>query len=105
MYNFTRETIDLEAIQARIARMSDTELVKYGQSAAWMAEHNDRATWRVAARGGQGGGGAGGMPRKKPCSVEAEKAKPPGDEPGVRAKKDVREVCCNGKPDGVNQQP
>jgi hypothetical protein len=27
--------------------MSDAELVKYGQSAAWMAEHNDRETWRV----------------------------------------------------------
>jgi hypothetical protein len=27
--------------------MTDAELVKYGQSAAWMAEHNDRATWRV----------------------------------------------------------
>jgi hypothetical protein len=27
--------------------MSDTELLKYGQSAAWMAEHNDCATWRV----------------------------------------------------------
>jgi hypothetical protein len=47
MYNFTREDIDLEAIRARIARMSDRELVRYGQSAAWMAEHNDRATWRV----------------------------------------------------------
>jgi hypothetical protein len=47
MYNFTRDDIDLEAIRARIARMSDTELLKYGQSAAWMAAHNDRATWRV----------------------------------------------------------
>jgi hypothetical protein len=37
MYNFTRESIDLEAIRARLARMSDRELVKYGQSAAWMA--------------------------------------------------------------------
>jgi hypothetical protein len=27
--------------------MSDGELMKYGQSAAWMAKHNDRATWRV----------------------------------------------------------
>jgi hypothetical protein len=27
--------------------MSDSELLKYGQSAAWMAGHNDRATWRV----------------------------------------------------------
>jgi hypothetical protein len=27
--------------------MSDRELLKYGQSAAWMAAHNDRATWRV----------------------------------------------------------
>jgi hypothetical protein len=42
MYNLTREDIDLEAIGARIARMSDDELVKYAQSAAWMAEHNDR---------------------------------------------------------------
>ena len=47
MYNLTREDIDLEAIRARIAQMTDAELVKYGQSAAWMAEHNDRATWRV----------------------------------------------------------
>jgi hypothetical protein len=47
MYNFTREDIDLETIRARIARMSDSALLKYGQSAAWMAEHNDRATWRV----------------------------------------------------------
>jgi hypothetical protein len=47
MYNFTREDIDLEAIRARIARMSDRELVRYGTAAAWMAEHNDRATWRV----------------------------------------------------------
>jgi hypothetical protein len=31
----------------RLRRMSDTELLKYGQSAAWIAEHNDRATWRV----------------------------------------------------------
>jgi len=38
MYSFTREDIDLEAIRARIARMSDSELLKYGQSAAWMAE-------------------------------------------------------------------
>jgi hypothetical protein len=27
MYNFTREDIDLEAMRARIARMSDAELV------------------------------------------------------------------------------
>ena len=54
MYNFTREDIDLEAIRARIAGMSDSELLKYGQSAAWMAEHNDRATWRVH-RGDQDG--------------------------------------------------
>jgi hypothetical protein len=27
--------------------MSDSELLKYSQSAAWMAEHNDRATWQV----------------------------------------------------------
>ena len=44
MYNLTREDIDLEAIRARIAGMSDSELRRYGQSAAWMAEHNDRAT-------------------------------------------------------------
>ena len=47
MYNLTREDIDLEAIRARIAQMTDAELVKYGQSAAWMAEHNYRTTWRV----------------------------------------------------------
>jgi hypothetical protein len=47
MYSFTREDIDLEAIRGRIARMSDSELLKYGQSAAWMAERSDRATWRV----------------------------------------------------------
>jgi hypothetical protein len=34
MYNFTREDIDLEAIRARLARMTDAELEKYGQSAA-----------------------------------------------------------------------
>jgi hypothetical protein len=45
--SFTREGIDLEAIRAPIAGMSDSELLKYGQSAAWMAEHSDRATWRV----------------------------------------------------------
>jgi hypothetical protein len=28
MYNFTREDIDLEAIRARIARMSDRELLR-----------------------------------------------------------------------------
>ena len=39
--------IDLEGIRARLARMTDRELVKYGQAAGWMAEHNDRATWRV----------------------------------------------------------
>ena len=47
MYSFTCEDTDLEAIQARIARMSDSKLLKYGQSAAWMAERIDRATWRV----------------------------------------------------------
>jgi hypothetical protein len=47
MHSFTREDIDLEAIRGRIARMSDSELLKYGQSAAWMAERSDRATWRV----------------------------------------------------------
>jgi len=39
--------IDLEGIRARLARMTDRELVKYGQAAAWMPERNDRATWRV----------------------------------------------------------
>jgi len=33
MYNFTREDIDLEAIRSRTAGMSDSELLKYGQSA------------------------------------------------------------------------
>ena len=47
MCSFTREDIDLEAIRARIARMSDRELLKYGQSAAWMVERIDRATWLV----------------------------------------------------------
>ena len=51
MHSFTREDIDLEAIRGRIARMSDSELLKYGQSAAWMAEHNDRATWQVQLGG------------------------------------------------------
>ena len=50
MYNLTREDIDLEAIRARIAGMSDSELLRYGLSAAWMAEHNDRA--RMAGRWG-----------------------------------------------------
>jgi hypothetical protein len=27
--------------------MTDAELLKYGKSAAWMAAHNDRATWQV----------------------------------------------------------
>jgi len=31
MYNFTREDIDLDAILARIARMSDDRLVKIRQ--------------------------------------------------------------------------
>jgi hypothetical protein len=47
MYNFTREDIDLEAIRGRIARMSDQELRKYGEAAAWMAAHSTRETWRV----------------------------------------------------------
>jgi hypothetical protein len=47
MYNFTWEDIDLEVIRARIAQMSDAELMKYGQSVAWMAKRNDRATWQV----------------------------------------------------------
>jgi hypothetical protein len=54
MYNFTRKDIDLEAIRTRIAGMSDRELLKYGQSAAWMAGHNDRATWRVQLEEAQG---------------------------------------------------
>jgi len=45
MYNFTRETIDLKAIRARIARMTDAELLKYGQSAAWLST-------TIARRGG-----------------------------------------------------
>jgi hypothetical protein len=47
MYNFTREDIDLEAIRGRLAQMTDGELKKYGEAACWMAEHNDRETWRV----------------------------------------------------------
>jgi hypothetical protein len=47
MYSFTREDIDLEAIPARIARMSDDHLRKYGEDAAWMAAHSARETWRV----------------------------------------------------------
>jgi hypothetical protein len=30
MYNFTREDVDLEAIRARLAGMTDGELKKYG---------------------------------------------------------------------------
>jgi hypothetical protein len=37
MYDFTRELIDLDAIRARIARMSADELRRYGEAAAWMA--------------------------------------------------------------------
>ena len=52
MYNLTREDIDLEAIRARIAGMSDSELLRYGRSAAWMAEHSDSRDVAGAARGG-----------------------------------------------------
>jgi hypothetical protein len=37
MYSFTRNDIDLDSIRARIARMSDDELRRYGEAAAWMA--------------------------------------------------------------------
>jgi hypothetical protein len=47
MYDFTRELIDLDAIRARIARMSDDELRRYGEAAAWMAGRSTRETWRV----------------------------------------------------------
>jgi hypothetical protein len=47
MHSLTSEDVDLEAIRARIARMSGAELVEYGKAAAAMARTSDRATWRV----------------------------------------------------------
>jgi hypothetical protein len=47
MYDFTREDINLEAIRERIKKMTDDQLLGYGRSAAWMAERNDRETWKV----------------------------------------------------------
>jgi len=47
MYQFTAERIDLDAIRARIVRMSDAALVEYGRATAWMAARNDRETWAV----------------------------------------------------------
>ena len=47
MYGFTRENIDLEAIRERIAQMSDEALERYGRSAAWLAENDNRETWKV----------------------------------------------------------
>jgi ATP-dependent DNA ligase len=47
MYDFTREEIDLEKIRARLRKMTDDQLVRYGKSAAFMAKRDDRETWRV----------------------------------------------------------
>ena len=47
MYDFTREEIDLERMRDRIKMMTDDQLVAYGQSAAWMAEHSSGTTWKV----------------------------------------------------------
>ena len=47
MYDFTREEIGLERIRERIKKMSDDQLTVYGRSAAWMAEHSSRTTWKV----------------------------------------------------------
>jgi hypothetical protein len=59
MYGFTRESVDLEAIRKRIAKMTDDRLVRYGKSAAFMAKRDDRETWKVqlneARRSGNGG--------------------------------------------------
>jgi hypothetical protein len=48
--SFTREDIDLEAIRARIAGMSDSELLKYGQSAVWMHHFPRRQRRRGCAQ-------------------------------------------------------
>jgi hypothetical protein len=53
MYNFTREDIDLEGIRARIARMSDRELLKYGQSGAWIGRAQRSRDMASATRGGR----------------------------------------------------
>jgi hypothetical protein len=47
VYGFTRDTIDLERIRARIKKMTDEQLTAYGRSAASMVERSDRETWRV----------------------------------------------------------
>ena len=46
--SFTREDIDLEAIRARIAGMSDS--LKYGQSAVWMHHFPRRQRRRGCAQ-------------------------------------------------------
>jgi hypothetical protein len=50
MYDFTTETVDFEAIRARIAKMTD-QAMRYGKSAAFMAKRSDRETWRVQLNG------------------------------------------------------
>lgn len=47
MYDFTKETVDIEAIRARLAKMPDEELKRYGRSSAFMAGRSDRETFRV----------------------------------------------------------
>ena len=47
MHQFTAEQIDLDANRARITRMTDDELRKYGPAAAWMVGRSDRETWVV----------------------------------------------------------
>jgi hypothetical protein len=47
MYGFTGKNVDLEAIRERIAKMNDEALERYGRSAAWLAENDDRETQKV----------------------------------------------------------
>ena len=47
MYGFTREDVDIPAIRARLARMTDDELLAYGRATAFMAGRSNRETWRV----------------------------------------------------------
>jgi hypothetical protein len=59
MYNFTRTDIDLEAIRGRIARMSDRELRKYGEAAAWMARTTPARPGACSSRKPDPNGAAG----------------------------------------------
>lgn len=51
MYGFTSEEIDVEAIRARLRRMTAAQLVRYGRAAAYLANAPSygppRETWTV----------------------------------------------------------